>query len=543
VYKTKRELLDENDQSTIAHELFHHWFGDIVTCESWSNLTLNESFANYSQYLWDEYRFGSDEAAYRAEIEAEGYYESAQDKGYHDLVWFEFDDKEEMFDGHSYNKGGRILHMLRSYLGDDAFFRGLNLYLTTNKFKSAEYSQLRLSFEEVSGEDLNWFFDQWYLGSAHPILDIKQSQNKTDKTVKISIEQSQNLELSPIFKLPLQIAVFDSLGKHIHKVVADSLTNEFILPYDGTLSCIIVDDQQMLLAKIREEKPLVQYVYQYYNGKTYKARKIGLSEGIKLNNLQSAQMNIDALKDPFWEIRSVAIAQANKLKDQNKIAAIEIIKTLAIADSNSQVRADALSFLGKNLEDEVFVELLLEAMKKEQSYLVLSTALSNLGQINPKLALIEAKKLENESSTLTLDVIGQIYSAHGTTDDYAFFEKTLKGNNLKGYDKISVMNSFALYSTKLDVDVNEKAFELFVYLKENGDQYTKMFYAKFIAYYMKTFSEKIEELKVVVDENEKNKDVVYANQARKKIQLYEALSIKFSTLLDEKIEEGIKEHR
>jgi hypothetical protein len=284
-------------------------------------------------------------------------------------------------------------------------------------------------------------------------------------------------------------------------------------------------------------------VYQYYNGKTYKARKLGLSEGIKLNNSQSEQMNIDALKDPFWEIRSVAIAQANKLKDQNKIAAIEIIKTLAIADSNSQVRADALSFLGKNLEDEVFVELLLEGMKKEQSYLVLSTALSNLGQINPKLALVEAKKLENESSTLTLDVIGQIYSAHGTTDDYAFFEKTLKGNNLKGYDKISVMNSFALYSTKLDVDVNEKAFELFVYLKENGDQYTKMFYGKFIAYYMKTFSEKIEELKVVVDENEKNKDVVYANQGRKKIQQYEALSLKFSTLLDEKIEEDIKEHR
>ena len=543
VYKTKRELLDENDQSTIAHELFHHWFGDLVTCESWSNLTLNESFANYSQYLWDEHRFGSDEAAYRAEIEADGYYESAQDKGYHDLVWFEFDDKEEMFDGHSYNKGGRILHMLRSYLGDDAFFKGLTLYLTTNKFKSAEYSQLRLSFEEVSGEDLNWFFDQWYLGSAHPILDIKQSQNKTDKTVKISIEQSQNLDLSPIFKLPLQIAVFDSLGKHIHKVLVDSLINEFTLPYDGTLGCVIVDDQQMLLAKIREEKPLDQYVYQYYNGKTYKARKIGLSEGIKLNNSQSEQMNIDALKDPFWEIRSVAIAQANKLKDQNKIAAIEIIKTLAIADSTSQVRADALSFLAKNLEDEVFVELLLEAMKKEQSYLVLSTALSNLGQINPKLALVEAKKLENESSTLTLDVIGQIYSAHGTTDDYAFFEKTLKGNNLKGYDKISVMNSFALYSTKLDVDVNEKAFELFVYLKENGDQYTKMFYGKFIAYYMKTFSEKIEELKVVVDENEKNKDVVYANQGRKKIQQYEALSLKFSTLLDEKIEEGIKEHR
>lgn len=531
-YKTKRELLDENDQSTIAHELFHHWFGDLVTCESWSNLTLNESFANYSQYLWDEHRFGLDEAAYQAEIEADGYYESAQNKGYHDLVWFEFDDKEEMFDGHSYNKGGRILHMLRSYLGDEAFFKGLNLYLTTYKFKAAEYNQLRIAFEEVSGEDLNWFFDQWYLGSAHPLLDIKQTQNKSESTVKISIEQSQNLELAPIFKLPLQIAVFDSLGKHTHKVVVDKLSNEFILPYIGKLNSVIVDDQQMLLAKIREEKPLNQYVYQYYNGITYKARKNGLTEGVKLNNLQSEQMVLDALKDPFWDIRSLAIDKASKLKDQSKFVAIDRIKTLALTDSNSQVRADAISFLGKNIEDQPLETLLVDCIKKDQSYLVIAAALSNLGQLSPKLALIEAKKLENEKSSLILTVIAQIYSGHGSIDDYAFFEKTLKGNIVGGYNKIGLMNSFTLYSTKQDIDVNEKAFDIFLYLKENGDQYTKMFYSKFIAYYIKTFTDKIAALKAEVDEFEKNKDAVYANQARKKIQRYEALSVKFSALID-----------
>jgi aminopeptidase N len=146
-YKTDRELLDENDQSTIAHELFHHWFGDLVTCESWSNLPLNESFANYSQYLWDEHRFGIDEADYQAEIEADGYYQSAQMSGYHDLIWYDYMDKEQMFDGHSYNKGGRILHMLRNYLGDEAFFEGMKHYLQSNQFKPAEFHQLRLSFE------------------------------------------------------------------------------------------------------------------------------------------------------------------------------------------------------------------------------------------------------------------------------------------------------------------------------------------------------------------------------------------------------------
>ena len=97
VYKDSSALLDENDQSTIAHELFHHWFGDLVTCESWANLPLNESFANYSQYLWDEYRYGADEADYQAEVEVEGYYQSAAYQGYHDLIWYDHLDKEDIF--------------------------------------------------------------------------------------------------------------------------------------------------------------------------------------------------------------------------------------------------------------------------------------------------------------------------------------------------------------------------------------------------------------------------------------------------------------
>ncbi|MFI5205012.1 MAG: M1 family metallopeptidase, partial [Flavobacteriales bacterium] len=112
--RTKREMLDANNESIIAHELFHHWFGDYVTCESWSNLPLNESFANYSQYLWDEYKYGADEADYNAHLESQGYFMQSVQQGYRHMIRFEYGDKEEMFDGHSYNKGGRILHMLRN---------------------------------------------------------------------------------------------------------------------------------------------------------------------------------------------------------------------------------------------------------------------------------------------------------------------------------------------------------------------------------------------------------------------------------------------
>ncbi|MEN9964344.1 MAG: hypothetical protein RL582_1439 [Bacteroidota bacterium] len=159
-YQNARELTDGNAwEETIAHELFHHWFGDLVTAESWSNLTVNESFANYSEYLWDEYKYGRDFADAHHFEDMQGYLFSGSDKK--DLVRFHYSNKEDMFDAVSYNKGGRILHMLRNIVGDEAFFKSLTVYLNTNKYKTGEAAQLRLAFEEVTGRDLNWFWNQW----------------------------------------------------------------------------------------------------------------------------------------------------------------------------------------------------------------------------------------------------------------------------------------------------------------------------------------------------------------------------------------------
>jgi len=122
-YQTPGQLIDNNAQeNTIAHEIMHHWFGNLVTSESWSNVTLNESFANYGEYLWQEYKYGkvAAEMHYFEQVEA---YKNGQNDS-KSLVRFIYDDREDLFDLVSYNKGGAILHMLRNYLGDDAFFTG-----------------------------------------------------------------------------------------------------------------------------------------------------------------------------------------------------------------------------------------------------------------------------------------------------------------------------------------------------------------------------------------------------------------------------------
>ncbi|HMI04071.1 MAG TPA: M1 family metallopeptidase [Pedobacter sp.] len=142
--RTSKELIDidySGLQLTIAHEFFHQWFGDYVTAESWSNLTVNESFADYSEVLWAEHRFGKDEADAHNERSLKKYLASTESHS-KNLVRFYYDDKEDTFDAMvTYSKGGRILNMLRVYLGDAVFFHGLNLYLTKNAFKIPKHNR------------------------------------------------------------------------------------------------------------------------------------------------------------------------------------------------------------------------------------------------------------------------------------------------------------------------------------------------------------------------------------------------------------------
>ena len=221
-----RDLIDHHWDGIIAHELFHHWFGDLVTCESWSNLPLNESFANYSEYLWDEYKYGIDEADMNAIGEMDQYFREAQSKR-EPLIRYNYQDKEDMFDSHSYAKGGRILHMLRNYVGDEAFFKSLSLYLHQNEFKTAEIHNLRMAFEEVTGEDLNWFFDQWFLTLGHPEILVDHGYDSTNQKVIIKVQQVQDSLYMPTYRIPTSIVYWVDGVKQEHEILIEERTEEF----------------------------------------------------------------------------------------------------------------------------------------------------------------------------------------------------------------------------------------------------------------------------------------------------------------------------
>jgi len=265
-YQKPGQLIDENKhENTIAHELFHHWFGNLVTSESWSNLTLNESFANYSEYLWLEYKYGKEAAAMHL-YDNNLLYLNGQETD-KKLVRFNYDDKEDLFDLVSYNKGGAILHMLRNYVGDEAFFTALKAYLTEYKYQSAEVHQLRLIFEKITGKDLNWFFNQWYYGANHPTISVSYDYNLIRKTVTVNIYQQQIEK----FQFPLTIDIFEGNKRRRQTVFIENNDASFTFKYNKQPTLIQVNADGVLLCEINENKVVSDYIFQLKNAEKLRA--------------------------------------------------------------------------------------------------------------------------------------------------------------------------------------------------------------------------------------------------------------------------------
>ena len=455
-YQNARELSDGNEwEETIAHELFHQWFGDLVTCESWSNITTNESFANYSEYLWDEYKYGKDWADAHNYQDMQGYIMSGGEKK--DLVRYFYNSREDVFDGVSYNKGGRILHMLRNYVGDDAFFASLNKYLTTNKFKTGEAAQLRLAFEEVTGKDLNWFWNQWYYGSGHPKLKINYN---FDSLGHASVIINQTQKSGKVFILPMAIDVYVKGNKKRYNVTTSSLSDTFKFDVSEKPEWISVDADKILLAEKTDSKTEENYLAQFKYGKNYMDRKEALDYFGKKKNA----LVVKGLEDKFYGLRILTINKISTSSDL-KLDSVNINKIEAIAktDVNRKVRAAALEFLVEN-GDKKYLTIFEKAIN-DSSYSVAGAAFKGLVAINPESAYDLAKKYSSDAKGSLGGQVIKILVSKGTEGDFDFVANAFSNAPLS-QEKFQMADDFADFIAKIsDVAKIKKGIDEIIKLR------------------------------------------------------------------------------
>ncbi len=424
VQKDDRELADDNNDLIVAHEMFHHWFGDLVTTESWSNLTLNEGFANYSEYLWLEHHDGLDAAEDHRMTELEGYLGSGQAGGFHPLIWYQFDSPEDMFDGHSYNKGGLVLHMLRNLVGDEAFFASLKRYLSDNAFTAVEVDELRLAFEDETGLDLNWFFDQWFLGNGQPELNV--SYGYADGNAQVTVEQTQDPdEFRPIFRLPTQIGVYpaDGSAPSMTEVEITERKQTFTVP--AAADDLIVFDPKSVVLSVRNEERTSAEQAAIFDQVPDLQQRLNAVRSLREAS-ETGDYTVDAalveraLVDSSARVRNNGIA----LLDLDKAEDVAKLAKLAREDKVSNVRMTALNRLSE--ADSVDVgDLYKEIIANEQSYGVLAASLPAYYKADSTAALAEAEKLEEVESDEVMAGIATIYAQNGNEKYNAFFERSL----------------------------------------------------------------------------------------------------------------------
>lgn len=371
-------LADTNHWETvIAHEVAHHWFGNLVTAESWSNLVVNEAFANYAEYLWMEHKHGIDDADFHLLQKAREYHNHPADFAKR-AVRFGYEDKEDMFDKVSYNKGGMILHMLRNYLGDEAFFEGIGHFLRRHEFGTAEVHDIRRAFEKVSGKDLNWFFNQWFFGYGHPLVKAETRYDAARQTLAVHIVQQQ--DSSALFEFPLEIDVYEAGSYQRHKVwVEAKKENVFTFAAGKKPDLTDIDPRGVILMKELAEKTKEEYLFQYRNAKSLKSRYQAVSFAAANNN---KAILLAAADDPCHHIRIKALTDLPA--DILSRSELSTIANIVKSDPNNLVKSAGMWTLAST-QDKRYLPLFEQGLAI-CSASVRNAALNGIAAINPEKA-------------------------------------------------------------------------------------------------------------------------------------------------------------
>jgi len=422
---TRRVLHDKtvskeykNDILLVCHELAHQWFGNLVTCRDWSHIWLNEGFATYSESLYWEKTRGVDEFHYNLIESSDVYFEESNENYARPIVTNYYKHPDELFDAHSYEKAGFVLHMIRNHLGEETFKKSLKIYLEKYRNKSTESTDLLNIFEKTSGKEMQSFFDQWIFKKGHPELDIEISLlglelNKNSPTNKLKIKIVQH----PIhgndteyprfsaFYLEIRIQYLDIYGQDNNQLVSmkvdgDISEHEFDILSNSTIKMISIDPFYKILKEIKSIKILNEtrtfqlktlLINQLYHGNTV-IERINATRSLRNMKLPAIMehLQVAIVKDRFYGVSIEAANTIGSFYDKNdyensEIAFRALFDILKDKKTFDTLRSEVKSAVVKNIgifRREESVEFLKERIldSEDESSFVKSSAAVAIGK-------------------------------------------------------------------------------------------------------------------------------------------------------------------
>ena len=388
VIHDRRAEQDFSWERIIAHEIAHMWWGDLVTLRTWSQTWLNESFATYSDYLYSHFDLGEDEGALALLGKKNQYLREAHTRYIRPIVFNRYDRPQQNFDSHTYPKGAAVLHMLRFVMGDDLFFKTLSHFLHKHAFQAVDTHDFMIAIKDVSGQNLDWFFEQFIFKPGHLVFNIGYTWNEKDNKLRLKIIQTQDTSKGiPVYKIPVVFGITTPKEKISKKIWIKEKEQVFDFNVKEKPLLVRFDEGNYLLKEWEFNKNFDELLYQLKNddviGRMWAASELAgsnASDQVIYGLIDRAQ------NDDFWAVRRnavEAIGSFQRGEDLNLFK--EICK-----DKNSKVRTAALKILGE-FRNSKLIPFFKDLFRRDDSYLVQAEALRAMGKCgdNKQITFLE----------------------------------------------------------------------------------------------------------------------------------------------------------
>ncbi len=374
LHQTDTETLTSSE-GLVSHEMAHQWFGDYVTCKDWSQVWLNEGFATYYANLFAGERHGHDELLYGLYHDAQVVLSRSTNGPPRAIIFRRYGTPFEQFDYRAYPKGGWVLHMLRSQLGDDLYRRCIKTYLDRHAFGNVVTEDLNVVIEELSGRSYDRFFDQWVYHALQPELEVGYSWDEKTKLARVSVRQTQAVNDNVmLFQFPLTLRFKSKAGTVDHRVRVKDKAEDFYVPLRQAPEIVRVDPEFSLLAKINFNPPVAMLYAQLADATDMIGRLLAaeqLADKTDLTTIAKLKAALNA--DAYYGVRVKTSESLRKIHNDDALDAL----VASVKQPDARARNAVVGDIGGFFHPRA-LEALLRCLDTERNPVILATAIKGL---------------------------------------------------------------------------------------------------------------------------------------------------------------------
>ncbi|HKE02399.1 MAG TPA: M1 family aminopeptidase, partial [Planctomycetota bacterium] len=354
----ERTHLERDSDGLVSHELAHQWWGDLLTCDGWRHLWLNEGFATYFTALWLEHEKGLDDYRLSMDGNHRGFLASDPIDAPLPLVTTPYVRRGEGASHHVYTKGASVLHLLRFVLGDDDFRRAISTFAQRHAGQLVETRDLERAVADATGRGLEWFWTEWVYLSGAPSFEVASRYDEEKRAAVVTVKQTQAPSATvPVFRTPVDLLFgFADGSKEVRRIWIEKADQSFELPFASRPTFLRFDEGSWIPCRLKHERTVDELAAQATAdpdvvGRREAAERLGEKDDPKAVAALAALL---ASRD-HREVRVAAAGALRKRKgDASKSALLA-----ALNDGDAVVRraaADSLAVFEKDADVRTALE-------------------------------------------------------------------------------------------------------------------------------------------------------------------------------------------